>query len=132
METSRVVNPIVDEFQQFTFNDTTTGNTLNYILYIPRDYDLSKSYPLVLFNHDSSVVSTHTRHRRVALVLQEAYATHPERFVRYAPVPPTLQGPAWINKPPRPGPRKRALGSHLELGSVTKRLAPKLGWCVHG
>jgi putative transposase len=32
-------------------------------------------------------------------VLQNAYATHPERFVRHAPVPPTLPGPAWINKP---------------------------------
>ncbi len=32
-------------------------------------------------------------------VLQQAYATHPERFVRHAPVPPTLPGPAWINKP---------------------------------
>jgi putative transposase len=32
-------------------------------------------------------------------VLQEAYAAHPERFVRHAPVPPTLPGPAWINKP---------------------------------
>jgi len=32
-------------------------------------------------------------------VLHEAYATHPERFVRHAPVPPTLPGPAWINKP---------------------------------
>jgi putative transposase len=32
-------------------------------------------------------------------VLHEAYATHPERFVRHAPVPPTLPGLAWINKP---------------------------------
>jgi len=32
-------------------------------------------------------------------VLQEAYAAHPERFVRQAPVPPALPGPAWINKP---------------------------------
>jgi putative transposase len=32
-------------------------------------------------------------------VLQGAYAAHPERFVRQAPVPPPLPGPAWINKP---------------------------------
>jgi putative transposase len=32
-------------------------------------------------------------------VLQVAYAAHPERFVRQAPVPPSLPGPAWINKP---------------------------------
>jgi putative transposase len=32
-------------------------------------------------------------------VLQTAYAAHPERFVRHAPVPPPLPGPAWINRP---------------------------------
>jgi putative transposase len=32
-------------------------------------------------------------------VLRQAYAAHPERFVRQAPVPPGLPGPAWINKP---------------------------------
>ncbi len=34
-----------------------------------------------------------------AHVLQAAYAVHPERFVRQAPVPPPLPEPAWINKP---------------------------------
>jgi putative transposase len=34
-----------------------------------------------------------------ARVLQTAYAAHPERFVRHAPVPPPLPGSAWINKP---------------------------------
>ena len=34
-----------------------------------------------------------------AQVLQEAYTAHPERFVRQAPIPPALPGPAWINKP---------------------------------
>jgi putative transposase len=32
-------------------------------------------------------------------VLQHAFAAHPERFVRQAPAPPSLPGPAWINKP---------------------------------
>jgi putative transposase len=32
-------------------------------------------------------------------VLAEAYARNPERFVRQAPVPPTLPTAAWINKP---------------------------------
>ena len=32
-------------------------------------------------------------------VLRAAYVAHPERFVRQAPVPPPLPGPAWINKP---------------------------------
>jgi putative transposase len=34
-----------------------------------------------------------------ALVLDAAYATHPERFVRHKPIPPPLPGPAWINPP---------------------------------
>jgi putative transposase len=34
-----------------------------------------------------------------ARVLQEAYAAHPERFVRQVPTPPALPGSAWINKP---------------------------------
>jgi putative transposase len=34
-----------------------------------------------------------------ARVLEAAYATHPERFVRQLPLPPALPGPAWINRP---------------------------------
>jgi putative transposase len=34
-----------------------------------------------------------------ALVLDAAYAAHPDRFVNGAPTPPDLPGPAWINKP---------------------------------
>jgi putative transposase len=34
-----------------------------------------------------------------ARVLDSAYATHPERFVRKPPAPPSLPGAVWINKP---------------------------------
>jgi putative transposase len=34
-----------------------------------------------------------------ALVLDAAYAAHPERFVNKRPEPPVLPGPAWINRP---------------------------------
>jgi len=34
-----------------------------------------------------------------AEVLDAAYATHPERFVRKPPTPPKLPQAAWINKP---------------------------------
>ncbi len=37
-----------------------------------------------------------------AKVLAAAYATHPERFVNKAPVPPAIPGAAWINKPRPP------------------------------
>ena len=33
------------------------------------------------------------------LVLDAAYAAHPERFAKGAPTPPKLPGPAWINQP---------------------------------
>jgi putative transposase len=39
-------------------------------------------------------------HEERARVLSEAYERTPERFVRFAPRPPDLPGPAWINKPP--------------------------------
>ena len=35
-------------------------------------------------------------------VLQQAYAAHPERFVKGLPVPPSLPTAVWIN-PPTPG-----------------------------
>lgn len=38
-------------------------------------------------------------HARRAAVLQDAYAAHPERFVRKPPQPPALPTAAWINKP---------------------------------
>jgi len=34
-----------------------------------------------------------------AIVLDAAYAAHPERFANKRPEPPELPGPAWINKP---------------------------------
>jgi predicted peptidase len=52
---------VVDEFQQLEFNDSNTGITLKYNLYVPMDYDANQSYPLVLFIHDAGVVSTDTR-----------------------------------------------------------------------
>jgi predicted peptidase len=56
--TGKAVNLIVDDFEQFTYKDPKTGESLPYNLYIPKDYDKSKSYPLVLFMHDAGVVST--------------------------------------------------------------------------
>jgi len=38
-------------------------------------------------------------HARRAVVLDAAYAAHPERFVNKVPTPPPLPGAAWINKP---------------------------------
>ncbi|WP_406457340.1 alpha/beta hydrolase-fold protein [Streptomyces sp. NBC_01622] len=60
LTTDGVKNLIVDDFQQFTFADPVTGQTLNYNLFVPKDYNPRKSYPLVLFMHDASVVNVAT------------------------------------------------------------------------
>jgi predicted peptidase len=61
LTTSAVKNLIVDDFEQFTYKDSATGQTLKYNLFIPKNYDSSKSYPLVLFMHDASVVNVATQ-----------------------------------------------------------------------
>ena len=44
---------IVEDFKQFEFQDPKTALTLGYNLYIPKNYDKNKKYPLVLFIHDA-------------------------------------------------------------------------------
>lgn len=61
LTTSSVVNPIVDDFQQFTFDDPATGQSLKYNLFVPKNHDPGNSYPLVLFMHDSTVVNVATQ-----------------------------------------------------------------------
>ncbi|MGW7243470.1 alpha/beta hydrolase-fold protein [Streptomyces sp. NPDC054804] len=58
--TSPVVNPVVDDFEQFTFDDPETGRSLKYNLFTPKGYDPRRKYPLVLFMHDASVVNVDT------------------------------------------------------------------------
>ncbi len=45
---------IAPKFQQFEFKDKETGKTLAYNLYIPKNLDPKKSYPLVMFIADAS------------------------------------------------------------------------------
>jgi predicted peptidase len=61
MNNENAINLAVNAFQQFEFTDPNTGIKLKYNLYIPKDYDANKSYPLVLFIHDAGVVSTDPR-----------------------------------------------------------------------
>lgn len=58
--TSKVANLIVDDFKQFEYKDPKTGEILKYNLFIPKNYDKRKSYPLVLFMHDAGATSTVT------------------------------------------------------------------------
>ena len=63
------------------------------------------------FEHRHSGIGLHTAadvhygratevRRRRGIVLNAAYAAHPERFVRNPPEPPALPTTTWINKPP--------------------------------
>ena len=53
---------IADDFRQLSYKDDETGVTLRYNLFIPRDYDSSKRYPLVLFMHDASGANQNDRY----------------------------------------------------------------------
>jgi predicted peptidase len=57
LSTTAVKNLIVDDFRQLEFRDPRTGDTLQYNLFVPKDYDPRKSYPLVLFMHDAGSTS---------------------------------------------------------------------------
>lgn len=52
LRSSEAMQPIVDEFKQFMHGE------IPYNLYIPRNYDPAKKYPLVLFMHDAEPSGT--------------------------------------------------------------------------
>ncbi len=58
--TTEVKNLIVDDFQQLTFKDPTTGRVLRYNLFIPQNHN-HEPLPLVLFMHDAGVTSEYHR-----------------------------------------------------------------------
>lgn len=49
-----VVATYADKFTQETYTDTSTGLSVTYNLFLPKDYDQSHSYPMVVFIADSS------------------------------------------------------------------------------
>ena len=49
-------NETLKKFRQLTFEDAKTGQTMAYNLLVPEGYDGTKSYPLVLFMADASIV----------------------------------------------------------------------------
>lgn len=51
-----LVSQVRPTFEQATYADATTGKTLPYNIYLPDDYDSSKTYPLVLFITDATLV----------------------------------------------------------------------------
>lgn len=61
LENNKTRNLIVENFKQFVYKDPKTGTNVKYNLYIPKNYDKNKKYPLVLFMHDKGVLSEDTK-----------------------------------------------------------------------
>ncbi|MCM1522719.1 MAG: alpha/beta hydrolase-fold protein [Muribaculaceae bacterium] len=49
-----MIKTIVPEFKQFDYTDAQTGKTMKYNLFAPKNLDVTKKYPLVLFIADAS------------------------------------------------------------------------------
>lgn len=56
-----VLKETESKFKQSSYKDSKTGVTLKYNLYIPENYDKSKSYPMVNFIPDDSVTGRSTK-----------------------------------------------------------------------
>ena len=57
-ETDPAITAVLDEasgkFIQETYTDESTGQSLEYSLYIPEDYDASDNYPMIMFIPDAT------------------------------------------------------------------------------
>lgn len=60
MTSTEVENLIVDDFIQEEYYDKLSGIKMVYNLFIPKNYDASKQYPLVLFMPDATVTGMET------------------------------------------------------------------------
>lgn len=55
--TTRETCLVADDFKQETFVSPYTGQALPYNIYLPKNYNSAKKYPLVLFIHDAGTAS---------------------------------------------------------------------------
>ncbi len=56
LELLKMREKIAPTFKTLKFTDKTTGKTMEYSLFVPKNYDKTKKYPLVLFMADASTV----------------------------------------------------------------------------
>jgi predicted peptidase len=50
------IQPLVNKFLKITFADPVTGVNMGYRLFVPENYDPTRSYPLVMFLHGAGQV----------------------------------------------------------------------------
>lgn len=51
---TKISAPVIEKFRSFTYTDPATGNSMPYNLYLPKNYDANKKYPLLFFVADAS------------------------------------------------------------------------------
>ena len=51
---TKISAPVIESFQQKIFTDPATGNSMPYNIFLPKNYDANKKYPLVFFVPDAS------------------------------------------------------------------------------
>lgn len=51
---TKMIAEVVPQFTQLSYADEQTGKTLPYHLFVPKDYDPYKKYPMVLYMSDAS------------------------------------------------------------------------------
>ena len=87
---------IAPRFQQLTYQDSVTGRSMAYNLYIPKGYQPGKSYPLIMFIADASTVGRGVKaplmqgYGGIIWATDESQAKHPA-FV----LVPSFAGPQW-------------------------------------
>lgn len=53
-EIQSIIDANAEKFEQFVYEDSENGLSLEYSIYIPEDYDESRQYPLIMFIPDST------------------------------------------------------------------------------
>lgn len=59
-KSEKTVNLVADDFRQLEFKDTN-GVVVKYNLFVPKNYDPKKSYPLVMFIHDAGATNVNVK-----------------------------------------------------------------------
>jgi predicted peptidase len=54
LDATAIKEPDIERFQQYEYTDKQVGATIPYSLYLPRNYDPNKKYPLLFFVADAS------------------------------------------------------------------------------